>query len=68
MYFFKYTVIQHAEFLSRLAKPTFRSRYAHTPFRSAPVPILSSKKLITNFVMRSKEVVSFVRLLIGQAK
>ena len=29
-------------FLDQLAKLTFRSRYAHTPFGSAPVPILSS--------------------------
>ena len=28
--------------LDQLAKPTFRSRYSHTPFGSAPVPILSS--------------------------
>ena len=28
--------------LDQLAKPTFRSRYAHTPFGSAPLPTLSS--------------------------
>ena len=28
--------------VDQLAKPTFRTRYAHTPFGSAPVPILLS--------------------------
>ena len=28
--------------VDQLAKPTFRSRYAHIPFGSAPLPILSS--------------------------
>ena len=28
--------------LDQLAKPTFRSHYAQTPFSSAPLPILSS--------------------------
>ena len=48
--------------LDQLAKPTFYSRYAHTPFGSAPLPILSSWKVITNVVMKSEELggVSFV--------
>ena len=29
-------------YVDQLAKPTFRSRYAHTPFGSAPVPTPSS--------------------------
>ena len=28
--------------VDQIAKPTFRSRYAHTPFGSAPVPIILS--------------------------
>ena len=28
--------------IHQLAKPTFHSRYAHTPFGSAPLPILLS--------------------------
>ena len=43
------------------AKTTFRSRYAHTPFGSAPLPILSSQKVSANFVMRLEEGVSSVR-------
>ena len=39
--------------LDQLAKLTFHSRYAYTPFGSAPVPILSSWKVIAIFVMRS---------------
>ena len=38
--------------VDRLAKATFSSRYAHTPFVSAPVPILFNKKVIAIFVMR----------------
>ena len=54
--------------LDQLAKPVFRSRYAHTPFGSAPVPILLISKQITNFVMRSKKVCQLFGVLTGRAK
>ena len=42
----KYMYIKPAAYrvwnLDQLAKPIFRSRYAHTPFGSAPVPIILS--------------------------
>ena len=51
-------------FLDQLAKLTFRSRYAHAPLGSAPVPILQ----ITIFVMRSRKVCQLSGVLIGRAK
>ena len=38
--------------LDQIAKPLFRSRYVQTPFGSASVSILLSKKVIAIFVMR----------------
>ena len=54
--------------VDQLAKPTFRSLYAHNPFGSAPVPVLLTKKQITIFVMRSRKMCQLSGVLIGRAK
>ena len=54
--------------LDQLGKPTLRSRYAHTPFGSAPIPTPSSQKQITIFVIMSRKVCKLSGVLIGRAK
>ena len=48
-----------AKRLDQLAKPTFHSRYAHTPFGSAPVPF--KLEINYNFGSVVKERVSTIR-------
>ena len=45
--------------LDQLAKPTFRSRYAHIPCGSAPLPILSSEIYLFGFTARQDYFINF---------
>ena len=56
------TLSDHAtNTLDQLTKPMFRSRYAHTPFGSAPLPIPFKLETDYNFCNEVKEGVSAIR-------
>ena len=59
MRFFFFFFFLSRIYIDQLAKITFHSRFNHTPFGSAPVPILLRQKQITIFGNEVEEGISY---------